>query len=226
MEEIAGVSAAARDQLMAGNYKSWARAYYTKDAKCDAVKNNMCESFNKTILDVRPNTIIEMFEDIRLYVMERMQRKRDDMVKWDGLITHAARKKKLEKNLEDYKAWLVIYVGDGKYEVKSERRGYWVDLKSRSCTCRQWGLSGIPCCHAIGAIYSLNGDPEEYVHWWYHIETYKKSYAYFMPPFNGENLWPQYIGEAIAPPLQRRMPGRPKKNRIRGINEENKKRKD
>lgn len=40
--------------------------------KCDAIYNNMCETFNGVILEATSKPIINMLEDIRQYVMSRV----------------------------------------------------------------------------------------------------------------------------------------------------------
>ena len=50
-------------------------------SKCDLQVNNMCEAFNKTIMEYRDKSIIEMTEGIRMYVMKRFI-KMWDRVSW------------------------------------------------------------------------------------------------------------------------------------------------
>ncbi|GKA68468.1 transposase, MuDR, MULE transposase domain protein [Tanacetum coccineum] len=46
--------------------------------------------------------------------------------------------------------WKVHEIEYGKlYQVDDRRRVHKVDLTTRSCTCRKWQLSGIPCGHVI-----------------------------------------------------------------------------
>ncbi|KAM7485764.1 hypothetical protein LguiA_001773 [Lonicera macranthoides] len=98
--------------------------------------------------------------------------------------------------------------------VKRGEDGYTVDLKNRTCACRMGDLFGIPCYHAISAIYYIKEDPIKYVSGWFYIEEYKKSYKYFLQPLNGEKLWPMTELQPFLPPPSRRMFGRPRKNRI------------
>ena len=43
--------------------------------------NNQCESFNSVILEVREKSILGMFENIRIYLMEILRSKREWMRK-------------------------------------------------------------------------------------------------------------------------------------------------
>ncbi|CAN1291697.1 hypothetical protein LINPERPRIM_LOCUS21255 [Linum perenne] len=40
-----------------------------------------------------------------------------------------------------------------------------------------------------------------------------------MTPMDGHTLWPPSQYDPVLPPLVRKMPGRPKKNRVRGVEE-------
>ncbi|CAH9085141.1 unnamed protein product, partial [Cuscuta europaea] len=75
-------------------------------------------------------------------------------------------------------------------------------------------MCGIPCAHAICAIYDKEEEAESYVDWCYSKEVYKKTYSYTLHPINGELLWPRTQFEEILPPLPKKMSGRPKKKRV------------
>lgn len=70
-----------------------------------------------------------------------------------------------------------------------------------------------PCVHAIGAIYYGNGNSDDYVDITYKKETYKKTYTNYMQPLEDSDMWPESKVMPVLPPMQRRMPGRPKKAR-------------
>nr|GEV96777.1 retrotransposon protein, putative, Ty1-copia subclass [Tanacetum cinerariifolium] len=55
--------------------------------------------------------------------------------------------------------WKVYRIHQGKvYHVDDHRKVHRVDLTTRSCTCRKWQLSGIPCGHvvAVGRVMGCN----------------------------------------------------------------------
>jgi hypothetical protein len=52
-----------------------------------------------------------------------------------------------------------------------------VDLNKRTCGCRKWDVTGIPCCHAVSAIQAFNHRPEEYVDHLFKKEAYLLAYA-------------------------------------------------
>ncbi|XP_059292485.1 uncharacterized protein LOC132045936 [Lycium ferocissimum] len=52
----------------------WSRAFFSSFSKCDALLNNLCESFNSVLLHVRDKHIWTMLESIRIYMMSRLQK--------------------------------------------------------------------------------------------------------------------------------------------------------
>ncbi|CAA7048313.1 unnamed protein product [Microthlaspi erraticum] len=59
----------AYERLMRWSACHWSRAFFTGFAKCDAVENNMSESFNNVIDDGRFKPLVGLLEDIRIHVM-------------------------------------------------------------------------------------------------------------------------------------------------------------
>ena len=66
----------------------WSRSHFSTFPKCDILVNNICENFNKCVLDARSKPIIGLLEGMRNYMMSRMQACREKVQKWDGLICH------------------------------------------------------------------------------------------------------------------------------------------
>ena len=69
-----------------------------------------------------------------------------------------------------------IYAGNGLFEVECKHQRFVVNLSKRTCGCRKWDLTGIPCQHAISAILFDGSVPEDYEHHYYTIETYMEAY--------------------------------------------------
>ena len=75
----------------------WSRSHFGTSFKCDILLNNLCESFNTTLIETRQKSILSMLEDIRVYLMRRMNARRIYMTKWDRLLCSNIHKN-LEKN--------------------------------------------------------------------------------------------------------------------------------
>ena len=83
-----------------------------------------------------------------------------------------------------------------------------------------WQLSGLPCVHGTAAILRINRLPEAYVPNWFRKELYYATYHNYLSPVGGIDFWPdQSQYSKVLPPKFKKMPGRPKKKRIRAKGE-------
>ncbi|KAL4570743.1 hypothetical protein LXL04_026404 [Taraxacum kok-saghyz] len=122
----------------------------------------------------------------------------------------------------------MIFAGNGKYQVY----GPWMDqcvvnLIQKTCSCRSWELTGIPCKHAICAMFDkidnreVCGEPEEWVDDCYKLNTWKEMYKYKVEPINGRNMCEKsQCPFTLTHPKHHTQVGRPKKKRKRAAGEE------
>nr|KAJ0209863.1 hypothetical protein LSAT_V11C400185160 [Lactuca sativa] len=139
-------------------------------------------------------------------------------LKWNLEICPSIRRK-IEDMKKIQRFWGVIPSGFHQYESRWLNEVYAVDLHKRTCGCRSWQPTGIPCVHAISAILCLNGNIEEYVANLYTTKMFGRYYKYNVKPINGHEMWLANDMNTILPPKRRRMPGRPKINRKKCISE-------
>ncbi|XP_050236339.1 uncharacterized protein LOC126686344 [Mercurialis annua] len=186
-----------------------ARPFLAYHSKCDAVDNNMCESFNGDLLEARKMHILSLLEWVRKDAMNRIYRKRMECVKW---FTHVSPSSitLLEKNLNRACKCHVEYNGEDAYEVSEGENRHTVHMSSRSCTCRAWNLTGIPCPYAICALNHKDKDLLTGIHPCYSKETYLASYSFVMQPLKGKQMWPRTGREPLIPPQVLKSAGRPK----------------
>ncbi|KAL8477093.1 hypothetical protein ACS0TY_029415 [Phlomoides rotata] len=192
----------------------WSKSHFNEHPKCDMLLNNVCESFNSSILPAREMPILTMLEWIREWLMVRFQYNRDvASVKWKRRICPRI-KRILEKHAENSVTCRPIKADDIHYQIRyTDGSQYCVNLEEHTCSCRLWELSGIPCNHAIFAIIHQRGDMEEYVSEWYTVDTYRKSYASTIKGINGPALWSETFYIPPLPPNMGRGKGRPARAR-------------
>ncbi|KAL3529235.1 hypothetical protein ACH5RR_008557 [Cinchona calisaya] len=116
----------------------------------------------------------------------------------------------------DYEA---IVSDNGIREVTYYNKHFVVNVYGRSCTCKEWDLTGIPCEHAYATIMHNGKEAVDYVHPFYTIQFYKKTYKYVIIPILEKNLWLETGELLIEPPELRRRPSRPRKLRRKGPDE-------
>lgn len=85
-----------------------------------------------------------------------------------GLFCHRANKKSL--------GCIVTWSGGPKFLVQTCSGGYElvVDMDAKTCHCRKWQLSGVPCFHAVACMNSRRLNLEDGLHQCYTIEMFKK----------------------------------------------------
>ncbi|KAK9050200.1 hypothetical protein SSX86_030830 [Deinandra increscens subsp. villosa] len=95
-------------------------------------------------------------------------------------------------------------------------------MATRTCACRSWEITGIPCRHAVAAIRCMaefgeeHGSPESYVNHVYRMERWKQVYSHKVYPTNGMSEWSKsQVPTVIVPPAYHKPIGRPKKARKR-----------
>ncbi|KAL8493277.1 hypothetical protein ACS0TY_024477 [Phlomoides rotata] len=201
---------------------NWSKSHFSSNAKCDMVMNNICESFNAAILPARELPILSMLEWIMNYLMERMQKNRDRAFKgkkWKGLLCP-----KIQKIIDEVAKkvgnCIPLKSDDKHYQVRMiDGTQFYVDLEKSSCGCRMWDLTGIPCIHAIRAIYCQRLSPEDFTDGWYKVDTYKMVYENPILPINGRGEWEPTGITPPLPPKIGRQAGRPRIARRRESDE-------
>ena len=160
-------------------------------------------------------------EDIRLYLMNRSQQNRLSILKVESELCPKVCKR-LHREKMGSSRWLACWASDTRFEVKNGLVSFIVDLFKRTCSCRKLDIFGIPCCHAISCIFFNREAVEKYIDGCYRVSTYKACYEPVIDPINGQNMWTPTGLPLVQPPIKRRLPGRPKKKRVREPNEPSK----
>ncbi|GJW69186.1 mutator type transposase [Tanacetum coccineum] len=220
MQELKDFNKKAYEWLKKIPAEHWSRAYFSGRAHCDLLINNICEVFNRQLLEARDSPIITALEHVREYLMKRIVVVQKIIEKCDGPLTPAvARVFDIIK--EASSECIVDWNGADQYQVKGYlQEQYVVNLNQRTCSCRKWEISGIPCKHAIAAIHDMadNGNdvgiPEDWVHDSYKLATWKAVYSHKVNPVNGRELWSKFdCPTTLLPPKIHPQIGRPPKKR-------------
>ncbi|XP_019197083.1 PREDICTED: uncharacterized protein LOC109190938 [Ipomoea nil] len=199
----------------------WSRSHFTGTSSCDILVNNISESFNAMILTARENPVINCLEIIRKKLMSSLFEFRCKAAEWSGIVCPNIVKKiddieLLAGGLNGYQCSPMLF------EILGTQSGqFTVDLGRRACSCRKWDLTGIPCQHAVCAIWMKHGKGPiwHYVDSCYLIFTYKKTYEGCINPMSGYEDWPITSRQPPLPPLYKAKAGRPRKLRMKSKGE-------
>ncbi|CAK8538622.1 unnamed protein product [Lathyrus sativus] len=199
----------------------WTRSHFKTDIQCGLQFNNMCEAFNRAILEYIDNPITSQLEGIKHYITVRISAQKEKLSRYTG-VTSPNIQKVLEKTKRAAEGWIATWHADDDFAIFGVSNGveiYVVNLLRHKCGCRKWDLSGIPCCHAIVCIWYSKEEPEEYVSSFYKKSTVRPTYSHIIMPTNGPQLWHVNVANPISPLVMRRSIGRLKKNRNKANDE-------
>ncbi|KAK8641725.1 hypothetical protein V6N13_011103 [Hibiscus sabdariffa] len=170
----------------------WSKSHFATHCKSDMLLNNMCESFNKMILEARDKPILTMLEMIRCKIMNRFAKKVEEAQKIVGPLCPKIQKKVDALIVQSVRCW-PRNAGGNRYEVPAGHEDqHVVDLGAESCTCRKWDLT----------------------------ETQLQIYSNLVKPLRGPKQWPRHVtNEPILPPVIRRPVERPQRNRRKEADE-------
>nr|GEW71524.1 hypothetical protein [Tanacetum cinerariifolium] len=139
MEQIKAANHGAYQYLIDKDLKTWFRAFFELDKRCEAVENRFSKCFNSVIVSVRNKPLLTMLEAIRVIMIEGMNTMRKIFATWtDDICLSILKRIDLMKN----------HTIDS-FEVRSGSDALKVDFATRTCSCRMWQLSGLPCEHAM-----------------------------------------------------------------------------
>ncbi|XP_056843388.1 uncharacterized protein LOC108840832 [Raphanus sativus] len=139
------------EELLKKDHRTWCRAFFRAGACCSDTHNNLTESFNRTLKIARKKPFVQMMELIRRDAMKRIAIRFKTADKEVGTYTPKARKE-IAKACDEAKNCYSVSSTDGEFEIVQNLNGYAVKMNLRTCACRKWDLTGIPCCHAVCAI--------------------------------------------------------------------------
>ncbi|XP_043725510.1 uncharacterized protein LOC122672072 [Telopea speciosissima] len=219
MGELKDINVEAHDWLMRNSPASWARHAFDHGAKSDHVTNNMTESFNQWIAPYRDKPIVTLIDQLRVQLMTRFQQRYATACSLMGTIIPAI-KKKLDSIERAARGCTTHAAGLYEFEVNDGNKVVVVKLDERTCTCKVWEATGLPCKHAAHAIAVKSQSIDDYCDPYYTVQRYQLAYGEMI------HAQPDTIGLSetslygvVQPPFMRRRLGRPNKNRRRAIDE-------
>lgn len=210
------------------NFKLRFKDKELKDLMWGAATAYLEETHNKKMNDLRrlsneaygwlKNIPPQLLEALRRQIMCRIYTKKQWIEKYAGKVCPRIQDKLdvIKNKSLQFECYLSA---DGRWEVTVEDKGWFVDLRNHTCSCREWSLTGIPCLHATCAILQERKHPEDFTSDYYSIDMYKRAYCYSINPIPDHSQWKSDNSQVILPPVFKNQPGRPKKVRNKGADE-------
>ncbi|XP_016195850.1 uncharacterized protein LOC107636893 [Arachis ipaensis] len=190
-------------------------AFYTNH-KSPHITNNVCESFNAWIDNLRSMSVLKLVDGLRVKIMMRFYTQFSSTASWSYNVGPRIATE-INKTTEDARYCKVKPAGGHRYEVYDGFTRFPVNLVLHTCECKAWQISGLPYKHGAAAIIYIRGKVENYCDAYYHKDKYIIAYSGLHSPL--PDLDTLDDTDVLPPPL-RRLPGRPRKSRIREKDED------
>ncbi|XP_074342630.1 uncharacterized protein LOC141680252 [Apium graveolens] len=216
MDALKKLSKKAYDWLMEKPRSQWTRSAFPNTCMSDMFVKNHCEVFNNSIANFRDLPIIGLLQGIHKAVMKRIQVRRDKMLhtyQLNPICPNVMRK--FSKAVKYSGGVMVQWSGASKYLCTMTDGGHEivVDLDNKTCACRKYDRTGLPCYHACACIKWKNLSLVNYIHKTYEKDMFLKTYACTVEPINNEQYWDNMPFPGPLHPQIKIQPGRPKKKR-------------
>ncbi|XP_012853666.1 PREDICTED: uncharacterized protein LOC105973193 [Erythranthe guttata] len=164
--------------------EKWSNAYF-EGPRYGQMTSNGSESWNAQLMDERFLIVTSLIDGIRSKIMEQLCDRLIKGTNWHIVLTF-----KIDKIMKDIvdkaRPWLVKQAFEFVWEMYSDPTAI-IDVREKTCSCRQWQVTGLPCFHAVGIIflkkkgrYDLIDDKV------FHTSAYRQTYA--SPIFHLLNL--------------------------------------
>ncbi|KAL0333732.1 UNVERIFIED_CONTAM: hypothetical protein Sangu_1529400 [Sesamum angustifolium] len=135
--KIKELKPAAYEWLLKIPAEMWSRHAFDPRIKNDHVTNNISESFNHWVGELRSKPILTLVDGLRAKLMSRLQKRKQKGIKWSGLVVPNV-VKGLNLVKEESRKCHLLVAGDYEFEVQDENINYIVNLRERTCNCRVW----------------------------------------------------------------------------------------
>jgi len=118
----------------------WAKHAYDPRIKIDHVTNNMIESFNQWVGDLRAKPTLTMLDGIHFKIIGRLNKRFEKANTSDSLVSPKI-KKTLDLIQQDSRFCKVIEAGDYEYQIVDGFTTFVVNLIIKTYACGYWKIS-------------------------------------------------------------------------------------
>ncbi|EXB66619.1 hypothetical protein L484_024915 [Morus notabilis] len=178
-EQIKRVCSQAYDWLMQIKPEYWTSALF-KGEPYNHVTVNVAESYANWIEEVRESPITQKIEALRSKTSELINSRRTDSSVWSARLV-PSKEGKLQEQRNKAHGLKVLFSSETLFEVQGDST-HVVDTDKRSCTCKRWKPTGLPCSHAI-AVFSCTGrNVYDYCSRYFTVDSFRFAYSESINP--------------------------------------------
>ncbi|KAL9341366.1 hypothetical protein Peur_064691 [Populus x canadensis] len=210
MESIKSISLEAYNWILQSEPQNWANSFF-QGARYNYMTSNFGEMFYSWVSDAHELPITQMVDVIRGKIMELIYTRRADSNQWLTRLTPSAEEKLEKESLKVHSLQVLLSAGSI-FEVRGESVEV-VDIDRWDCSCKDWQLTGLPCCHALAVIGCIGRSPYDYCSRYFTTESYRLTYSESVHPVPNVDMPLEkdssQVAVTVTPPPTRRPPGRP-----------------
>lgn len=121
----------------------WSRSHFKTDMQWDLQVNNMCEAFNRAILEYRDKPIITLLEGIKNNTTVGISTQNDVLSRFKCIISPKVQQV-LEKTKKEVEGWIATWHSCDDLTIFRVSNGvdtYVVNLLQNKCSCKMWDLT-------------------------------------------------------------------------------------
>lgn len=178
-ESMKAISPEAYNWVIRSEPDHWATAFFG-GARYGHVSSDFGEPFYGWVSDAKELPITQMVDALRGKLMELFYKRRVDSNQWETKLT-LSMEEKLKNEISKACSFQVSQLHDGTFEVRSESVDI-VNIEHWDCSCKNWQITGLPCCHAIAVIELLDRSPYDYCSRYFTAESYRATYSESINP--------------------------------------------
>lgn len=210
-ENIKGISPEAYNWVIQCEPDHWSNAFFG-GARYNHMTSNFGQSFYNWVSEANDLPITQMVDVLRGKMMELIYNRRVGSSQWLTKLT-PSKEEKLQKDTSTARSLQVLLSHGSTFEVRGESIDI-VDIDHWDCSCKDWQLHGLPCCHAIAVFDWIGRNPYDYCSRYFTVESYRLAYAESIQPVPNVDrpvkIESAHVGVIVTPPPTKRPPGRPK----------------
>ncbi|KAL3621037.1 hypothetical protein CASFOL_035949 [Castilleja foliolosa] len=217
MAELEEICPEAKGWLLQYPPSRWA-LIYSNGTRFGHLSSNAYE-FNQWIIESRELPVVQVVEQIHVKLISEFEERRSKSKSWFSVLAPNAEKLMID-SMSRASTYQVLQSDEVEFEVISVDRSDIVNIRTHSCSCRDWLLYGLPCSHGVAALVSSKKDVYAFTEKYFTVGSYYAAYDERINPVPDKIEWKEGGSglddemRVVRPPKVKRPPGRPEKKRM------------
>ncbi|PWA93277.1 PB1 domain-containing protein [Artemisia annua] len=215
-QDIKAISPEAYNWIIHSEPEHWANCFF-RGIRYNHMTANFGNGFYSWVSEANELPITQLIDELRGKMMQVIYDRRVKSSEWKDRLTPFM-ETMLKNEIIKSKSVRVFGSHENKFEVQFGEIIDVVEVGSWACSCREWVLNGLPCCHAIAVMEIYGSSPYDFCATHCLAETYQFAYANSINPVPYlERLTDVEVGDGaivVTPPATVRTPGRAKIRKV------------